>query len=217
MKSKNLTFTAILAMAVGIALIIANRSIYSTGVVVTGGILFVIAGILNVFVFDSERRSGKQGRGAVASTFSLVASVGAVVLGVCMIIFKESFALLVPYIFGIIVAFAACYQFYLLAIGVRPTVLPGWLYLAPVILLGGAVYIFLLRPNADDHIIMIATGVALIFFGAISIVEAIMLSYSRHEAKKAAVAAASAPLKPLDEPTPEKTDSAAENSDKTEA
>ena len=179
MKGRSLTLTALIAILAGVVLIIANRSIYSTGVVITGGILFIVAGVLNTFVFNGERKHDPKGRGPVASTFSLIASIGAVVLGVCMIIFQTAFTVLVPYIFGIIVAFLACYQFYVLAIGVRPTTLPGWFYLAPVILIGGAIYIFFRQPDTDDYLIMLSSGISLAFFGLITRIEAIMLTNSR--------------------------------------
>lgn len=202
MKGKNLSITAILAIVAGVILIIANRSIYSTGVVITGGILFIAAGILNVFVFDNERRSDRRGRGAFASTLSLLSSIGAVVLGVCMIIFQDTFTVLVPYIFGIIVAFLACYQFYVLAIGARPTVLPVWFYFFPVLLLGAAIYIFFRRPDTDDHLITLASGIALSFFGLVTIIEAIMISDGRKKVNQETESASSyKPLQPLDPQT----------------
>lgn len=209
MKGKNLSITAILAIIAGVVLIIANRSIYSTGVVMTGGVLFIAAGVLNVFVFDTERRRDRQGRGAFASTFSLIASIGAVVLGVCMLIFHSAFTVLVPYIFGIIVAFLGCYQFYILAVGARPAVLPAWFYLVPVILIGGAIYIFLRQPDTDDYLIMLSTGISLSFFGLFTIIEAIMITQRRKSVTdnthsiETSDTSETTQLKPLDEQSEE--------------
>lgn len=185
MKTKTLTLTAITAIAAGVALIIANKSIYSDGVVIAGGIIFIVSGILNSFVFSYEKKHDQKGRGAFASIFSLLTSIGAVVLGVCMLIFKDTFTALVPYIFGIIVAFLAIYQFYVLAIGVRPATLPGWFYVVPVILLAGAVYIFTRRPHDEDSLIMLSSGIALCLFGLATVAEASLLPHLRKKVAEA--------------------------------
>ena len=180
---KSLTFASIVALAAGIALIIANKSIYSTGVVVTGGIIFIVAGILNAFVFNNSRKREKQGHGAIAGVFTLLTSIGAAVLGICMLIFQDTFIALVPCMFGIIVAFLGLYQFYVLAVSVRPAILPAWFYIAAVILLGIAVFIFLRKPSEDDSTIMLATGIALTFFGVMSLIEASMTPHFRKKAE----------------------------------
>lgn len=196
MKGRTLSVTAILGIAIGVALIFAYRSIYSTGVVVAGGVIFIIAGILNIFLFDLARKDKESNVRAVSSTFSLVASIGAVILGICMIVFKDTFALLVPYIFGIIVAFTAIYQFYILAIAIRPYSLPAWFYLAPVLILAAAIYIFFLKPHTEDSTIILASGISIAFFGLITLIEAITLGDKRHKAIKAADKTTE--LKPLD-------------------
>ena len=202
MKARGLILSAIVAIAAGVALIIANNSIKSTGVVVAGGILFILAGLLNVFVFYSERKS--KDYGAFASTFNILANIGALVLGICMLIFQDTFVKLVPYMFGIIVAFLSAYQFFVLAIGARPAVLPAWFYVVPVILAGAAIYLFVDKNVAsDDHIIMLVTGIALAFFGLFGIIEGSMMPHLRkkEEEGKAALeqAKATAPEpKPLD-------------------
>lgn len=177
MRAKSLILTAIVALVAGVALIIANKSINSNGVVTAGGIIFIIAGLLNVFVFYSERK--EKGYGPLASTFGLLGNIGALILGICMLIFKSTFISLVPYIFGIITAFLACYQFFVLAIGARPAVLPAWFYLVPIILIGGSIAIFMLKPEADDHIIMLVSGISLAFFGLFTIIEGSMIPHLR--------------------------------------
>ena len=184
MKGRSLIFTALLVLAAGIVLIITHASIRSTGVVTTGGILFILAGVLNMLVFEGERKRGREGRGVFAATFSWLTSAAAVILGVCMLIFQDTFIPLVPVMFGILVAFSALYQFYILAIGARPVLLPGWLYIIPIALVGGAVYIFLQRPDIHDPKIMLATGISLVVFGAGSLIEGILLGNEHRKTLK---------------------------------
>ncbi len=183
MKGRNLILTAGLVMAAGIVLIITHNSIRSTGVVVTGGILFVIAGLINVLLFEGERKRGRWDRGALSSTFSWLTSVAAVILGICMLVFQGTFITLVPMMFGILVAFSALYQFYILAIGSRPTLLPGWFYIVPVALIGGAAFIFMQDSYSNDPKIMLATGISLTAFGVAGLAESAMLSHYRRHPK----------------------------------
>lgn len=179
MKGKNLIFIGLPVLAAGIALIFTHQGIRSTGVVITGGILFILAGILNLLAAGHERRradrNGIRGHGVATATVNWLACAGAVILGVCMLIFKDTFVALIPFIFGILIAFTAFYQLYVLAYGTRPAMLPGWLYIVPPVLAGGAVYLFLQKPGADDMVIMLATGISLTFFGMAAFAEGIML------------------------------------------
>lgn len=181
MKGRNLIFTALLIIASGVALLIAHRSIMSAGVVTTGGILFICAGLLNVLVFDIGKRNDKEHNrvsthGPVSATMSWLSSAAAIILGICMLLFKPTFIPLVPIMFGILIAFAAFYQLYLLAVGIRPLVLSAWLYIAPLLLAVGAAYLFCQKSNSfSDQYIMLVTAVSLLVFGAATLFEGIAL------------------------------------------
>lgn len=183
MKGKNLIIMGLLALAAGVILIFTYRGIRSTGVVITGGVLFILSGIFNVLAAGYERRraerAGGRGRGMLSATFNWLACAGAVILGVCMLIFQGTFVALIPFIFGILIAFTAFYQLYLLAYGTRPAMLPGWLYIVPVALAGAAVYLFLQKPELDDSIIMLTTGISLGVFGLATFAEGAMLGNIR--------------------------------------
>ncbi|MDE6333427.1 MAG: DUF308 domain-containing protein, partial [Muribaculaceae bacterium] len=178
MKGKNLIFIGLPVLAAGIILIFTYQNIRSTGVVITGGILFILAGILNVLAAGHERRraerTGTRGHGVISATVNWLTCAGAVILGVCMLIFKDTFVALIPFIFGVLIAFSAFYQLYVLAYGSRPAMLPGWLYIVPLLLAGAAVYLFLQKPEVDDSVIMLTTGIALTFFGLATSAEGIM-------------------------------------------
>lgn len=209
MKGKNLIITALLVLAAGIILIITRASVRSEGVVTAGGILFIVAGLLDLLVFESDRR--KDGKRPLAAAFNWITSAGAVILGLCMLIFKSTFVELIPFMFGILIAFAALYQVYLLAYGSRPVMLPGWLYIAPLLLAGAAVYLFMLKPMIDDHIIMLTSGIALALFGAVALIEGAMLGhYHRHPqaaaAKDADNSLNAAAAQPAPAPAPEPLD-----------
>lgn len=207
MKGRNLILTAAILLAAGIVLLFTYRSIRSTGVVITGGVLFILAGIFNIVAFDGARRKKDSGHGAMSALFNWLTSVGAVILGICMLIFQSTFVTIVPVMFGILVAFTAFYQLYVLAVGVRPVVLSAWFYLAPLALAGCAVYLFMQKPVETDDRIMLGTAIALTFFGAVGIIEGILVGNARRasirSAKESSAPAAdtkaAASPKPLDE------------------
>ncbi len=210
MKGRNLVFTSALILVAGIILIITRQSINSDGIVTSGGILFILAGLLNILAFDGMRRKteGKReaARGMMSSTFNWLSSAAAIMLGICMLIFKSTFISLVPAMFGILVAFAAFYQLYVLAVGVRPNILPVWFYIVPMGLAGTAVYLFTLKPVESDLVIMLTTGIALAVFGAAGVAEGLYLGYMRRADEKAEISASepaeSASEATVDEPKP---------------
>lgn len=214
MKGRNLILLSILIMAAGIVLLLINSSINSTRIVITGGILFICAGIFNILASggsrDKNKSGGRRGRGPVSAIMSWFSSAAALILGICMVVFQGTFAELVPVMFGILIAFAAFYQLYVLTIGVRPYTLPAWLYVAPAALAGAAVYLFFMETKVDDKSIVLTTAIALILFGVFGIIEGSMLGNLRRKGEAqattdTAVDSAKKKLEKLDESTPAPT------------
>lgn len=194
MKGRSLILAAVLILAIGIILIITRLSITTFGIVVVGGILFVLSGLLNIFAYLAERPRPAQvkaareagfevkGRSGFASLMAWASSGAAVILGACMLIFTSTFLQLVPFVFALLITFGALYQFYLLAYGSRPTKLPGWLFVVPVLLIGAAIYVFLQNAGheVDDRLIMLITGISATLFGATLLTESIMIGAANH-------------------------------------
>ena len=197
MKGKNLFVIGLLVLLAGIVLILLHSSISATGIVVTCGVLFIFAGVLNMAIYlygkDSSRR-----RGMFSAAFSWVSSAAAVILGLAMLIFEPTFAALVAFMFGVLIAFCALYQFFLLGYGVRPVPMPGWLYIIPTALAGAAIYLFVARDEAlTGDQVMLVTGCSLAVFGLFMAIEgSIVGQYNRHARKAPATPA------PLDSVAP---------------
>lgn len=171
MKGRNLFIIALLAVIAGVAIVCMQHSVSANGVVLTGGALFILAGLFNMAVYMGEKR-GKSDKGPFASAFSWISSAAAVILGLCMLIFQGTFATLVAFMFGVLIAFGALFQFYLLGYGSRPAQLPGWLYVIPTALTGVAIYLFIQREEAvPDNIVILLTGISLIVFGLATFIE----------------------------------------------
>ncbi|MCD8388079.1 MAG: DUF308 domain-containing protein [Bacteroidales bacterium] len=188
MKGKTLSTLGILIAAVGAVLIICHKQITSTGIVITGGILFMAVGLVNLIIYGQSTK-GDHGMGRA---FAQIANAAAIVLGICMLVFESTFSPLVPFIFGLLVAVCALWEFFLLAVGTRPHSLPGWMFVFPLLLAGGSVFIFL-QKDAEEHLIMLVTGIALAVLGVGCIIEGSALGMVRRAARKAEAAPAQTP------------------------
>ncbi len=58
MKGKSSILSALIILTLGVVMIIVNRSLTSQGVVIAGGIVFLVASVLNIW---SLMRSPKEG------------------------------------------------------------------------------------------------------------------------------------------------------------
>lgn len=201
MKGRTLIITSTLVLLVGVALLFAYQAVHAQDVVTVGAVLFILAGIFNVVSFDSAKRKAHESKGAITTTFNWITSAAAVILGLCMLLFRSTFVSLVPVMFGILIAFMAFYQLYILAIGIRPVVLPAWLYITPMVLAALAVYLFMQRPVDSDSSIMLITGISLAFFGVMGIIEGSLLGNANHKIKVEEEKKANETV-PLDESTP---------------
>jgi hypothetical protein len=184
MKSKSSILAGAISLVAGIILIVCNKLINDSGIVTTGGILFVLAAVINAVLYLNNRESeGKARRGTLTLIFGWIGCAAALLLGVAMLIFGEQFMTLIPYVFGLLIFFGALIQFYTLAIGVRPYILPGWLYLFPVLILAGALLVaFVIEA---ENLRLIITGVSMALFGLAIFVESFALSHAVKAGKSA--------------------------------
>lgn len=192
MRGRKLFLTATVVLSAGIVLIISNRSVSSVGVVISGGIMFILAGVLNVGVMLGRGKEGRTRYGLVASVVGWVASVAALMLGLAMLVFQSVFVPLVGFMFGVLVAFGALYQYFLFAYSMRSAGLPGWFYVVPTALVGASVYLFTLNPVESDGLIMLVGGISLTVFGVFVLVAGVMAVSAVRRAAKSGGGALSA-------------------------
>ena len=186
MKGRNLFFTGLITMVVGLLLILFRTSLANGGVVIAAGILFVVAGVLNMTVFLGARdNKGRARMGAFGTAFGWIASAAAVVLGLAMLIFSKAFVAIVGFMFAILLLFSALFQFCLLLFGSRPAKLSNWFFLVPAALVGAAIFIFMRKPDTPgEHVIMLVTGIAFMFFGLFTIVEGVLVGKVNRQTMK---------------------------------
>lgn len=184
MNVKNLILTGLVALVAGLLLVLMRASLADGRVVVAAGILFAVAGVLDLalIVRPSEKR---KNAGAVGTVLGWIAAAAAIIFGLAMIIFKSTFAGLVGFILGVLLVFLACFQFYLILFGSRPSRLPGWLYIVPTSLVACAVYIFTSDYVPGRVTEIVIAGAGFMAFGAAAIAEYFILKSRRHVAPEA--------------------------------
>ncbi|MDE6288324.1 MAG: DUF308 domain-containing protein [Muribaculaceae bacterium] len=175
MKVRSLYVTGLLSLVIGIILILAYRNISSSGIITTGGILFILVGLLNLLVFKSRHRNDTS-RSALASVVSTITSVGAIILGAFLLIFNSTFATVVPFVFAVFIALLALDQFFVLTVSGNRLYLSPWFLLAPLALTGCAIYLFIgdFSQQGEERLIL-CTGIATTFFGVVSVIEGLVV------------------------------------------
>ena len=202
MKGRTISAIGIIA-AITAAALIYFRNMTAAHVVVAGGILFVAVGLINMICFSIGRGSIK----GLARILSIITNTGAIVLGISMLVFTSTFSPLIPFVFGLLSAVCALWQFFLLAAGTRPVRLPGWLYIFPMAIVDEADYTILLSGAMPESATMLITGIALATFALACLIEGTLLG---NEHRKAIRATAQSPeittddLDDTDTPQPEK-------------
>lgn len=216
MKGRNLFLTALIMLVAGVIFILLANTLASVAIVVGGGIMFIVAGGVNIFVLLGARDAqGRAKNGIVGTALGWLASAAAIILGLCMLIFQATFIPLVSFMLAVLVMFTAVYQLLLLIFGSRPVKLHPLFYIVPVILIIAAVIIFFQRSDTGhaDHAIMYITGGAFALFGLASVVEGMVIAYRNHQNRKAAAAASQAVAEVSEPASSSKADDATEKAD----
>lgn len=162
MNKRFVIFFALPALVVGIMLIIARANISLRGVVVTGGILFVAAGILNLIF--SERNRAKRRR-VVTTALNRVSSAAAFILGLSMLVFVDTFTSIVPFTIGTAIGLLTAIHLAYLDRCSRLGGISRWWDLSAFGTATASAYLYTRQSDgSDDTSIMLVTGIVLIYF-----------------------------------------------------
>lgn len=186
MKGRNLIFTGVIALIVGVLMLLFHTTLATGGIVIAAGAIFVGAGVLNMSVFLGSRdKEGKARMGVFGTAFGWVASAAAVVLGLAMLIFSHAFAAMIGFMFAVLLLFAALFQLFLLLFGSRPTRLSNWFFLTPMALIAAAIYVFMRKPDTSGEIAdIIFVSCSFIVFGIVTIIEGSIIGNTNRLANK---------------------------------
>lgn len=172
MKSNN-WLTALIVMLVGILLIVWHQRVdVLNWIVIAVGIMLIVPGLyscISALVRKSERNRGNTDYSAASST--IVASLGAIALGVWMVVFPAFFVGLLAYIFGAILILYGIFHIIVVAVWSRPFILPWWFYLIPVLMIIAGVVILCTDVRTINSAVVLITGIALVASSVNSVLE----------------------------------------------
>lgn len=165
--------TAIIVMIVGILLIVwHNEANLLDWFVVAVGIMFIIPGLyslISALVRKGEKEKQKMEHSAASST--IIASVGALALGIWMALSPGFFVGLLAYIFGGILILYGIFHIIFVGFWSRPYVLPFWFYVIPVLMIVAGLVIICTNVRTMNSVVSLITGIALVASSVSTILE----------------------------------------------
>lgn len=186
MDYKGNLWSAVLALAVGIALVFFSNIALHTVVLVVG-ILFIATGVFNLV--SELNRKDEKGRKATSTT-GVLSAAGAGVLGILMVCTPGSMVNLMVYLFAAAIILLGLYLIFTMSYSYRPIVFPVWFYILPSLLVICGVVICIVGATTVADVMIMITGIALIVYAVAAFVEIAGLLAFRRDMKKAAKAAA---------------------------
>jgi len=175
-------------LAIGIVLIICNSLITSAGIVTVAGLLFLVIGVINLILYVTQKdEDGKKRTRGMALVLGWLVSISSIILGLCMLVFNDTFKEMIPLIFALLVFFGAAMSALGLWFVVRKIArLPAAMWAMPGVMLVMAIIVAVQDAESGDHIIMILTGISMIIFAIQSFVLSTVTARANHRAAREA-------------------------------
>lgn len=152
------------ALAAGIVLICMHDRINLVQwVIVFVGVMFAIPGVCGLIEALAGRNRNK-GKGSAA--VPVLASLGSLIIGVIMIFCPVPFEAVFVYFLAAVLILGGIWHIWVLAVGVRPLTLPGWLYVLPVLVAAAGIVILVTPVRETESIFTLIAGIALVCIAA---------------------------------------------------
>lgn len=177
MKRRSYFLLSLLAIVAGVVFILSYTTISSAVLVMLGGVLFIVAGLLNMAIYVGKRHEHGE-RKPITTFLGYLTGGAAIILGLSMLIFEATFSVAVPYLFGLLMIAMATAQLFVLLSRRGRLQFSSWFLLAPLVLIGIGIFIATLEAVVSDSTIMLATGIGLAFGGLVWAVEGIVVGRS---------------------------------------
>ena len=172
MKANNWV-TALIVMIVGILLVVWHQRIdVLNWIVIAVGLMLIIPGLYS-FISARVRKGGKTKEQVEysAASSTIVASLGAIALGIWMLVTPGFFVGLLAYIFGAILVLYGIFHIVFIGFWSKPYVLPFWFYIIPVLMIIAGVVILCTSVRTINSAVVLITGIALICSSVNTIME----------------------------------------------
>lgn len=203
---KGSLYSAILALIAGVFMVIYSNVTLRTIVLVVG-IMFIASAVFNLAYEFSRKRADRKS----TSLTAIVASFGAAVLGIIMVLTPIGMVNLIVYLFAASIILLGLYEICAMAFMYRPVTFPFWFFILPSLLVICGAVICIMGAERVGEMMVIVTGISLIVYAVSTFINIVgLISYRRIINKKAAEPAVAAPAVTVEptEITPPTEDSA---------
>lgn len=156
--------TVLVMFVVGILLIIwHDRLDVLNWIIMAVGLALTVPGIYDLFLSLRKHDTGRKGqvRNQLSGSTTIV-SIGAIALGIWMLVSPGFFVGVMAYAFGAILIFLGIYHIAIIAYLSRPLVLPGFLYIIPVLLIVAGLIILFSSVRTIQSVVVIIMGISLV-------------------------------------------------------
>lgn len=165
--------TVLVMFVVGILLIIWHARLdVLNWIIMAVGISLILPGLYD-FVIALRSSGGSEKSQAIRqmSGSTMIVAVGAIALGVWMLISPSFFVGVMAYAFGAILVFLGIYHIAIVAYLSRPLSLPGFLYIIPVLLIIAGLIILLSSVRTIQSVVVLIMGISLVASSINSLLE----------------------------------------------
>ncbi len=183
---------SVLMAALGLVFIwLCDRYVVGSTVLIVGGLAFILPGAALLLSLLIHRKN--KTKGSVMSFITAVCGLGAIALGIFILVTPDNFRHLLVYLFGGLLIIAAAWQFDVMMRKNRGILYPAWLTIAPALIVALGVVLCTMdvfRGENNEKWVMLATGCGFTLFGIIGLFISYYALKTKHVARKLAKAAA---------------------------
>lgn len=204
----NIIMSLVMAILGLVFIWLCDRHVIGTTVLIAGGLAFIIPGAALMLSLLARRKN--QTRGSVMTFITAICGLGAIALGVVILVAPDSFRHLLVYLFGALLIISAAWEFDVMVRKNRGILYPAWLIVAPILIVALGVVMFTMdafKGESNEKWMLLATGCGFTLFGIIGLFISYYAIKTTHTAKKLAKAAAKAAkaATPSTQPSPTTT------------
>ena len=185
---------SLIVLALGVVFIwLCNRADFLHSVVMLCGVAFVLPAVISLLSMFLVSKANRRSAGA--RMIQMFCGVGGLGLGVCILLMPDTFRPLLVYLFAALLIVGGALQIFLVSHKSRQVAYPGWLLVAPIlVLVAGVVMVCFesFRQMEYEKWVVLITGCAFVAYG----LNGIVISIIHHNGLRAIRKRASMPAVP---------------------
>lgn len=195
MSNKGNALISLIVLALGVVFIwLCNRTDFLNSVVMLCGVAFVLPAIISLLSMFLVSKANRRSAGA--RMIQMICGVGGLGLGACILLMPGTFRPLLVYLFAALLIVGGALQIFLVSHKSRQVAYPGWLLVAPIlVLVAGVVMVCFesFRQPEYEKWVVLTTGCAFVAYG----LNGIIISIIHHNGIRAMKKRASMPASPV--------------------